>query len=194
MKASHGRSKTTVNKRAFLHAVYLCSTVSRKTELKPIWFPDMSKTRQPVHPRNTIFKKTKCAYAMFWVNVSRNTQHHMKNQLQLERVQELASRERSCSVHAAVLRDHLRQLVGAHAAGESGSATPTTRIFRRSTSVSARRGPPVFSCMPIRTLLSVSKRQKKTNKHVAPHGIVLLSFLQRPPKKTCEFTTRESLQ
>ena len=29
-------------------------------------------------------------------------------------------------LHAAVPRDHLRQLVGAHAAGGSGSATPTT--------------------------------------------------------------------
>ena len=32
-------------------------------------------------------------------------------------------------LHAAATR-HLRQLVGAHAVGGSGSATPTTRIFR----------------------------------------------------------------
>ena len=77
MKASHGRSKTTVNKRAFLHAVDLCSTVSRKTESKPVWFPDMSKTRQPAYPRNIIFKKTKCAYAMQEIETS-NGKHSIR--------------------------------------------------------------------------------------------------------------------
>ena len=80
MKASHRRSKTTVNERAFLHAVDLCSTVSRKTESKPIWFPGMSKTRQPAYPRNSIFKKTKCACAMEEIETS-NGNHSIRQRL-----------------------------------------------------------------------------------------------------------------
>ena len=80
MKASHRRSKTTVNERAFLHAVDLCSTVSRKTKSKPIWFPDMSKTRQPAYPRNIIFKKTKCACAMQEIETS-NGNHSIRQRL-----------------------------------------------------------------------------------------------------------------
>ena len=80
MKASHRRSKTTVSERAFLHAVDLCSTVSRKTESKPIWFPDMSKTRQPAYPRNIIFKKTKCACAMEEIETS-NGNHSIRQRL-----------------------------------------------------------------------------------------------------------------
>ena len=80
MKASHRRSKTTVSERAFLHAVDLCSTVSRKTESKPIWFPDMSKTRQPAYPRNIIFKKTKCACAMQEIETS-NGNHSIRQRL-----------------------------------------------------------------------------------------------------------------
>ena len=38
----------------------ICVRLFQGKESKPIWFPDMSKTRQPAHPRNIIFKKKTC--------------------------------------------------------------------------------------------------------------------------------------